>query len=206
MARYLDREYSPGRLLYPLRRTGAKGEGRFARISWDEALDDIAARLQPSPASTAPKRYCRTATPAPWDCLTAAAWIAASSIAWARRGSTAPSAPPPAGAGLIDALGFRYGTEPEQFRHAKLIIAWGANILGTNVHLWPFIVEARRNGAQFYTIDPDRNRTGKLADKHFAIHPGSDVALALAMMHVIIGEKLDDARLRANVTPSASTT
>ena len=55
----------------------------------------------------------------------------------------------------------RYGIEPEQFRHAKLIIAWGANILGTNVHLWPFIVEARRNGARFYTIDPHQNRTGK---------------------------------------------
>ena len=56
--------------------------------------------------------------------------------------------------------GIRYGTEPEQFRHSKLIIAWGANILGTNVHLWPFIVEARRNGAKLYTIDPRRNRTG----------------------------------------------
>ena len=55
--------------------------------------------------------------------------------------------------------GIRYGTEPEQFRHSKLIIAWGANILGTNVHLWPFIVEARRNGAKFYTIDPRRNRS-----------------------------------------------
>ncbi len=72
------------------------------------------------------------------------------------------------GAGLMATLGFRYGTEPEQFRHSKLIIAWGANMLATNVHLWPFIVEARRNGARFYTIDPVRNRTGKLADKHFA--------------------------------------
>ena len=87
----------------------------------------------------------------------------------------------------------RYGTEPEQFRHSKLIIAWGANILGTNVHLWPFIVEARRNGARFYTIDPVRNRTGQLADKHFSILPGSDLALALGMMHVIIGENLYDA-------------
>ena len=94
------------------------------------------------------------------------------------------------GAGLIDALGCSYGTEPEQFRHSKLIIAWGANVLGTNVHLWPFIVEARRNGARFYTIDPRRNRTGAAADKHFFINPGSDTALALGMMHVIIGEKL----------------
>src|SRR5580700_7738032 len=96
-------------------------------------------------------------------------------------------------AGMTEALGVRYATEPEQFRHARLIIAWGANVLGTNVHLWPFIVEARRNGAKFYVIDPHRNRTGAAADKHIFIHPGSDTALALAMMHVIIGENLYDA-------------
>src|ERR1700721_950818 len=95
-------------------------------------------------------------------------------------------------AGMTEALGVRYGTEPEQFRHAKLIIAWGANVLGTNVHLWPFIVEARRNGARFYVIDPHRNRTGAAADKHLFINPGSDTALALGMMHIIIGEKLHD--------------
>ncbi len=99
-------------------------------------------------------------------------------------------------AGMNDALGVRYGVEPEQFRNAKLIIAWGANILGTNVHLWPFIVEARRNGAKFYTIDPHQNRTGKLSDRHYAIHPGTDAALALAMMHVILREGLEDRDLR----------
>jgi anaerobic selenocysteine-containing dehydrogenase len=83
------------------------------------------------------------------------------------------------GAGLTQALGVRYGTEPEQFRHSKLILAWGANILGTNVHLWPFVMEARRNGAKLYTIDPNRNRTGAASDKHFFINP-SDIALALA--------------------------
>jgi anaerobic selenocysteine-containing dehydrogenase len=96
-------------------------------------------------------------------------------------------------AGLTEALGLRYGTEPEQFRHSRLIIAWGANILGTNVHLWPFVMEARRQGAKLYTIDARRNRTGAAADKHFFINPGSDAALALAMMHVIIGENLHDA-------------
>jgi anaerobic selenocysteine-containing dehydrogenase len=95
-------------------------------------------------------------------------------------------------AGMIEALGARYGTEPEQFRHAKLIIAWGANILGTGVHLWPFILEARRQGARFYTIDPRQNRTTALADRHYFIHPGTDAALALAMMHVIVGEDLYD--------------
>jgi anaerobic selenocysteine-containing dehydrogenase len=104
------------------------------------------------------------------------------------------------GAGLTEALGVRYGTEPEQYRHSRLILAWGANILGTNVHLWPFVVEARRNGAKLYTIDPRRNRTGAASDKHFSIHPGSDTALALALMHVIIGEGLHDAEYVAQHT------
>src|SRR5262249_26169617 len=98
------------------------------------------------------------------------------------------------------ALGVRYGTEPEQFRHARLILAWGANILGTNVHLWPFVMEARRNGARLYTIDPRRNRTGAAADRHYFINPGSDTALALAMMHVIVGENLYDADYVARYT------
>ena len=90
--------------------------------------------------------------------------------------------------------------EPEQFRHSKLIIAWGANILGTNVHLWPFIVEARRNGAKFYVIDPVVNRTGRLADKVFPVHPGSDLALALGLMHVIIHQNLHDSEYVAQAT------
>ena len=100
------------------------------------------------------------------------------------------------GAGLLASVGYRYGTEPEQFRHSKLIIAWGANVLGTNVHLWPFIVEARRNGARFYVIDPHQNRTGKAADRWFPIHPGSDAALALGMMHVILRRIAARCRLR----------
>src|SRR4029078_2446860 len=97
------------------------------------------------------------------------------------------------GAALTATLRFRYGTEPEQFRESKLIIAWGANVHGANIHLWPFIVEARRNGAKLVVIDPIRTRPAALADQHFAINPGSDLALALGLMHVIIGEKLSAA-------------
>jgi len=102
--------------------------------------------------------------------------------------------------GITRALGVRHNTEPEQFRHARLILAWGANILGTNVHLWPFIMEARRQGARLYTIDPHRNRTGAASDRHYFIHPGSDTALALALMHVIVGEALYDADYVARYT------
>ena len=200
VARYLEREYSPDRLLYPQRRTGAKGEGRFARITWDEALDEIAARLRSAAAEFGPESIL------PYSYGGSMGYLQGSGmdrrffhrVGASRLDRTICSA---AGSvGLMDSLGYRYGTEPEQFRHSRLILAWGANILGTNVHLWPFIVEARRNGAKLYTIDPHRNRTGSLADKHFFINPGSDTALALGMMHVIIGEKLYDADYVARYT------
>ena len=96
VAQYLEREYSPDRLLYPQKRVGAKGEGRFERISWDEALDTIATRLQTFRANSGPKRCCPTATAALWGCSTAAAWTGVSSTAWARRGWTEPFARRPA--------------------------------------------------------------------------------------------------------------
>jgi anaerobic selenocysteine-containing dehydrogenase len=193
VARYLEREYSPDRLLYPLRRQGAKAEAHFTRIPWDEALDEIADRLKSIAAEFGPEAIL------PYSYAGTMGLLQGSSmdrrffhrLGASRLDRTICSAA--GAAGMTDALGVRYGTEPEQFRHAKLIIAWGANILGTNVHLWPFIVEARRNGARLYTIDPRRNRTGAASDKHFFVNPGSDTALALALMHVIIGEGLHDA-------------
>jgi len=193
VARYLEREYSPNRLLYPQRRVGAKGEGRFTRISWDEALGEITARLQAVADEFGPESIL------PYSYGGSMGYLQGGSmdrrffhrLGASRLDRTICSAA--GGVGLIEATGYKYGTEPEQFRHAKLILAWGANILGTNVHLWPFIVEARRNGAKFYTIDPHRNRTGELSDRHFFINPGSDTALALGMMHVIISEGLEDA-------------
>jgi anaerobic selenocysteine-containing dehydrogenase len=200
VAQYLEREYSPERLLYPRRRVGAKGEGRFERICWDEALDAIAARLKSIAAEFGPEAIL------PYSYAGTMGWLNGSGmdrrffhrLGASRLDRTICST---AGmAGMTAALGVRYGTEPEQFRHARLILAWGANILGTNVHLWPFIVEARRQGAKFYVIDPRRNRTTAVADKHFAINPGSDTALALAMMHVIVGENLHDAGYVARYT------
>ena len=192
VARYLEREYSTERVLHPLRRIGPKGEGRFTRISWDEALDEIAARLQAAsdefgPESILPYSYAGTMGLLNGSGMDRRFFHR---LGASRLDRTICSAA--GGVGLVDALGVKYGMEPEQFRHSKLIIAWGANILGTNVHLWPFVVEARRNGARFYTIDPNRNRTGMLSDRHYAIRPGSDTALALAMMHVITAEGLED--------------
>src|SRR5215470_9561778 len=193
VAQYLEREYHPDRLLYPQRRVGAKGEGRFERISWDEALDTIATRLG------AVAREFGSEAILPYSYAGTMGFLNNAGmdrrffhrLGASRLDRTICSSA--GGVGLTQALGFRYGTEPEQFRHARLILAWGANILGTNVHLWPFIMEARRKGAKLYVIDPRRNRTGAAADRHYFIHPGSDTALALAMMHVIITEGLHDA-------------
>ena len=193
VARYLEREYSPARLLYPQRRVGAKGEGRFTRISWDEALDEIASRL------TASAREHGSESILPYSYAGTMGLLQGGSMDrrfFHKLGASRLDRTICSSAGMVGAarvLGTRYGTEPEQFAHSKLIIAWGANILGTSVHLWPFIVEARRQGARFITIDPVKNRTGKLSDRHYFIQPGTDLALALGMMHIIIGENLHDA-------------
>jgi anaerobic selenocysteine-containing dehydrogenase len=200
VARYLDREYSTDRLLYPMRRTGPRGSGRFERVSWDQALDEIAARLTSisnefGPESILPYSYAGTMGYLNGSGMDRRFFHR---LGASRLDRTICSSA--GGAGLLASVGFRYGTEPEQFRHSKLIIAWGANVLGTNVHLWPFIVEARRNGARFYVIDPHQNRTGKAADRWFPINPGSDAALALGMMHVILRESLYDADYVAKFT------
>ncbi len=200
VARYLEREYAQDRLLYPQKRIGRKGEGKFQRISWDEALDTIAQRLQKVAAEYGSEAIL------PYSYAGTMGYLQGSGmdrrffhrLGASRLDRTICSSA--GGAGLTKTLGARYGTEPEQFRHSKLIIAWGASIHNTNVHLWPFIVEARRNGARFYTIDPVRTRTAELADKHFSILPGSDLALALGFMHIIIGERLYDAEYVARFT------
>jgi anaerobic selenocysteine-containing dehydrogenase len=192
VTQYLEREYHPQRLLYPQKRIGAKGEGRFERISWDEALDTIAQRLGSIASEYGSEAILPYSYAGTMGFLNGAGMdrrffhrLGASRLDRTICSSTGLAA-------LTATLGVRYGTEPEQFRHSKLILAWGANIHGTNVHLWPFIVEARRNGAKLIAIDPIRTRTAALADKHLAIYPGSDLALALGIAHIIIGEKLYD--------------
>ncbi|MGA8598022.1 MAG: molybdopterin-dependent oxidoreductase [Bryobacteraceae bacterium] len=192
VAQYLERVYHPDRLLFPQRRVGAKGEGRFERISWDEALGEIAFRLaeiskQDGPEAILPYSYAGTMGLLNGSGMDRRFFHR---LGASRLDRTICSA---AGtAALAASQGVSLGTEPEQFSQAKLIIAWGANVLGTNVHLWPFIVEARRNGAKFFVIDPVQNRTGRLSDRHFAVNPGSDLALALGMIHVILREGWQD--------------
>ena len=192
VTRYLDKQYHPDRLLYPQRRIGEKGEGRFERIGWDAALDEIAERLssisqQHGPEAILPYSYAGTMGVLNGSGMDRRFFhrLGASRLDRTICASAG-------GAALELSQGLRVGMAPEQFAQSRLIIAWGANILGTNVHLWPEIVAARRNGAKLYVIDPVKNRTGRLADKHFALYPGSDLALALGLTHVILRDQLED--------------
>ena len=192
VAQYLERVYHPDRLLYPMRRVGGKGEGRFERISWDRALDEIAMRLeqvceQYGSEAVLPYSYAGTMGLLNGSGMDRRFFhrLGASRLDRTICSATGTAA-------LMASQGASLGTEPEQFAQSKIIIAWGANILGTNIHLWPFIVEARRKGAKFYVIDPIRNRTGCAADRHFAVNPGSDHALALGLMHIILRENWQD--------------
>src|SRR5690606_14701081 len=159
VTQYLEREYHPQRLLYPQRRVGPKGEGRFERISWDEALGEIARRLQSITAEFGPESVL------PYSYAGTMGILNGSSmdrrffhrLGASRLDRTICSATGTAALNLT--LGQRTGTEPEQFAHSRCIIAWGASILATNVHLWPFIVEARRAGAKLYVIDPLPTKT-----------------------------------------------
>ena len=198
VAKYLDRVYSPERVLYPMRRIRPKGAGRgtaesWQRISWEQALAEIAARFESVVSSFGseailPYSYAGNLAKLNFESMDRRFFHRLGASQLARTICSEAG-----GAGVRSVYGVNMGTEPEQFRHSKYIIAWAANIHGNNVHLWPFIEEARRNGAKLVVIDPYRTRTAACADWHLPIHPGTDVALALAMMHVIIGEKLYDA-------------
>jgi anaerobic selenocysteine-containing dehydrogenase len=193
VAKYLERTYHDGRLLYPQIRVGAKGEGKFRRASWDEALDLIAARLQgiigskDGPEAILPYSYAGTMGLVQGEAMASRFFrrIGASQLA-----RTICSA---AGSEALNLVyGTRMGTDPETIGEAKLILLWGTNTLTSNPHLWPFIRQAKAKGATTICIDPLRTRTAVASDEHIPIRPGTDAALALGMMHVIFRDNLDD--------------
>ncbi|MBI1741063.1 MAG: molybdopterin-dependent oxidoreductase [Candidatus Koribacter versatilis] len=200
VAKYLDRVYSPDRVLYPMRRVAPKGtcgpgtpaQQAFERISWDQALDEITRRLRRIIAQSGPESILPYSYGGNLGALNGASMdrrffhrLGASQLERTICSSAGEE-------GLKSVIGVKLGTEPEQFAHSRYIIAWGANIHGNNVHLWPFIEEARRRGAKLVVIDPYKTRTAKFADWHLPINPGTDAALALGMMHVIINDGLHD--------------
>jgi len=201
VAKYLDRVYASDRVLYPLRRKAGVAKGplqrgseheSYERVSWDEALDAIAVRLKEiadryGPESILPYSYAGTIGVLGYGSMDRRFFhrLGASQL-----DRTICSEAGGQAWNLV--YGRKFGTPTEDVRLAKLIIAWGANIHGNNIHLWPFVEEARRNGARLIVIDPYRTRTAAVADWHIAIRPGTDAALALGMMHVILNEGLED--------------
>ena len=192
VARYLDRTYSKERLLHPLKRVGAKGEGRFERISWDEALDTIAAKFKQiaavEPQSILPCSYAGTMGLVQYASMDRRFFhrLGASLLERTLCSSAGK-------AGMKITLGAGVGMDPERFDEAKLILIWGSNPIVSNLHLWSRVQEAKRRGARVIAIDPYRSLTAAKCDQHVAPLPGTDAALALGMMHVIIGEGLHDA-------------
>ena len=201
VAKYLDRVYSPSRLLHPMRRRPGAAKGKmpygreadvFEPIGWDEALDLIAERLrriaqEHGPESILPYSYAGN--------MAVLGYGSMDRRFFHRLGASRLDRTICATAGadaIISVYGKKLGTDPEHFRHSKYIIAWAANIHGNNVHLWPFVEEARRNGARLVVIDPYRTRTARAADWHIPIQPGTDTALALGLMRIIIEEGLYD--------------
>ena len=195
VAKYLDRVYSPERILYPMRRVvkkGLHGDGVFQRISWDEAFDEIVSRLKQISSEFGPEAVLPYSYGGNIGVLNGGSMdrrffhrLGASQLHRSICSQAGEDA-------IISIYGRKMGTEPEQFRHSRYIIAWASNIHGNNIHLWPFIEEARRAGAKLVVIDPYRTRTARVADWHIPINPGTDVALALGLMHVIVREGWHD--------------
>jgi len=190
--RYLERVYSPERILHPLRRTGRKGEGRFERISWDEALDTVADRFRAVIAAHGPQAILPYSYAGNMGLLSYGSmdrrFFHALGASLLERTICASAG----GAGFKATVGKTMGFDPEAVVAARLIVAWGANIVSSNVHLWPFIEEARRWGGRLVTVDPYRSRTAQKSDRHLALLPGTDAALALGMMHVAFRDSLAD--------------
>ena len=199
VARYLERTYSKDRLLYPMKRVGAKGEGRFERISWDEALDTIAEKFKQfaavDPQSILPCSYAGTMGMVQYASMDRRFFhkLGASLLERTLCSSAGK-------VGIKITLGAAVGMDPERFEESRLIIIWGSNPIVSNLHFWSRVQEAKRRGAKVIAIDPYRSLTAAKCDQHIAPLPGTDAALALGLMHVIIKEKLYDADYVARYT------
>jgi anaerobic selenocysteine-containing dehydrogenase len=191
VSRYLERTYHPDRLLYPMKRVGAKGEGKFERISWDEALDTIASRLKTiaarDPEAILPYSYAGNMGLLQGESMAARFFNQLGASLLDRTICASAGA-----AGLKYTVGAGIGTELEQFAHSKLILIWGGNPIASNLHFWMRAQEAKRRGAKLIAIDPYRSLTAEKCHQHIALLPGTDAALALGMMHVLIEEDLLD--------------
>jgi anaerobic selenocysteine-containing dehydrogenase len=189
---FAEHHYNPDRILYPMKRVGPKGSGEYERISWDEALSTIKSKWteiidQYGSAAIMPHAYLGNQG--------TANGLTAGDAFFNRLGSTVAEktyCESGSSTAWVMTVGPTGGLDVESLAYAKYIIVWGMNMVSTNLHAWPFVLEARSKGAKIVVIDPFKSRTAKQADWHIAIKPGTDAALALGMMNVIIQEGLVD--------------
>lgn len=208
MARYLDRVYSGDRLMHPMKRVGPKGpgNGKFERISWDEALGTIASRFrQIAEGPDGPQAIL------PYSYYGAMGKLQAESLdrrffhllGASKLDRTICATAGIAGYEVTNGAG-RLGADPMGVPKCRLILNWGSNTANTNSHLWSLMIEARKRGATIVTIDPYRSPTARRSDWHVQIRPGTDAALALGMMHVIWRDSLEDREYLTTATVGAA--
>ena len=185
VSRYTERTYHPERLLHPLKRNGPKGSGRYLPVSWDEALADIAARLKAiaavNPQAILPYSYAGTMGLVQGESM-AGRFFNKLGAAELDRTICASAG----GEALTQTLGAKLGTRIEYFAESALIIIWGSNSIASNLHFWRHVQTAKRNGARIICIDPRKTETAEKCHVHIALRPGTDAALALAVMHELI--------------------
>ena len=185
VSRYTERTYSPERLMFPLKRSGPKGSGQFVRVTWEEAIADIAAKLKVVAADQAEAIL-------PYSYAGTMGWVQGEAMAsrfFHKLGASlldrtiCASA---GGEGLVYTLGGKFGMQTEFFSESNLIVIWGSNSISSNVHFWRHAQEAKRQGAKLICIDPRHSETAEKCHVHLPIKPGSDAALALAIMRELV--------------------
>ena len=185
VSRYPERTYHPERLLHPLKRVGPKGSGQFERVSWDAALNDIAARLSAiaarEPQAILPYSYAGTMGLVQGESIAARFFNQLGASQLERTICAAAG-----GEGLVHTLGGKVGMKVEFFAESKLILIWGSNSITSNLHFWRYAAQAKRDGAKLICIDPRKTETAEKCHEHIALLPGTDGALALALMHELI--------------------
>ncbi|QHE84364.1 molybdopterin-containing oxidoreductase family protein [Hydrogenophaga sp. BPS33] len=185
VSRYTERTYHPQRLLTPLRRSGPKGSGQFEPVGWDEALDEIAQRLRAiaarDPQAVLPYSYAGTMGLVQGEAM-AGRFFHRLGASLLDRTICASAG----GEALVQTLGSKVGMKVEHFAQAKLILIWGSNSIASNLHFWRLAQQAKRDGARLVCIDPRRTETADKCHEHIALRPGTDAALAFALMHQLI--------------------
>ena len=190
--RFLNRVYSPDRVLHPLRRVGAKGEGRFEQISWDDALHEVAGRLGDVIHRYGAEAVLPFSDAGNQSLLSIMGMDGRFFHHLGTSRLTRAMCGPTAGHGLFMTNGTKLAMNPAELRHSRLILLWGTNTKLTNRHLWPTIEAARAEGAKVVVVDPLRTVTADAADQFVQPLPGTDIALMLAMMHVLVRDGLVD--------------